>query len=412
MEEQQKIIWKEPMCHSNSKLMCTVHQDKYLEYFCGPCKTVICGQCMIEKHRIHGDVKYACEVLEQHVMDLKSLIPDMEKVIINGVVMLNSLKADLKMLDTDLDNGLSGVHSYFASIREILDDKEREIVIGMKTQVQRKEKLSQKCIARLCEALEGVEKSKLVLEDTVDRKANDIILLLKEKELRVQMQAGMRLVQDEILSAKSTQFVFSNLPPFVPDPALGLLCLDLKYNTEYHIESGQYSSRLTRRSREELQNVHYRLGNSEASLSCSSHWSSEMLPEDDDTRTSSVRKNSSVLSRKISSCNSEILQPVFMIETKNLIGPYTTVSAYPYSVCCLTVGTLLVTDFQKNLFRVVTSTGKCLQTFGCEGNGDGQFYQPTGITQDQEENIIILDGKGTGRVQKFTVAGQWSFHRN
>lgn len=375
----------------NSKLMCPVHQDKSLEYFCGPCKAVICGKCMIEEHRIHGEVKYATEVLEHHVTELKNIIVDAEKMTINGEVMLKSLMENSSVLDNALDNELTGVQSYFANIHEILNGKEEEIIIGMKTQANRKGKLIQKHFADITRALKGVEKSKQVFEDTVDKKAMDINLLLEEKQLCLQMQTGMRLVEESILDSNAARVVFSNLTPFVPDPALRCLCLDLQYSRRSKVKPSSPQT--------DLYQIHNK-SNESARYSYRPFSTSEMSPD-------LLRRSSAVMSKRICKSSSEILQPVSMIETKNLTGPYNTVTAYPNSVCCLTEGTLLVTDSRHHLFRVVTSTGKCLQTIGSEGNGDGQFYEPRGVALDREENILVLDGKGAGRLQKFSVAGQW-----
>ena len=417
--EERKQINKigSAMSQGISKYMCTVHPDKCLEYFCDPCDEVICGQCMIDEHRIHGEVKYASDILDKHVQDLRNMIADVKDVMLSGESMLKSLEADSNKLDVALDNGLSGVQSYFTSIREILNDKEKEIINEMKTQAKRRRNLSHKHIDTITEALEGAGRSKRFLESVVDQETLDVSLLVEEKELRIQISARMRQVEEVILDSKATQFVFSKVTPFTPDPTLKMLCSSLQYSNEQPIESNQYVTMVPLQQefvkpsiprRVQKSRVHYK---SEGAKRVVRAAIAPMQLRSLSISDSPLIRGSPTLTRKLSvqPPTGEILQPVCMIETKSLIGRYTAVTAYPSSVCCFNEGTLLVTDSKHHLFRVVTSTGKCLQTIGSEGNEDGLFNDPTGIALDLEGNILVVDGKVdgkvAGRLQKFSMGG-------
>jgi tripartite motif-containing protein 2/3 len=47
---------------------------------------------------------------------------------------------------------------------------------------------------------------------------------------------------------------------------------------------------------------------------------------------------------------------------------------------------------------VFDTTGQFLYSFGCNGEGDGQFNAPTGIAIDPFDNILVGDW-GNSRVQ-------------
>ena len=49
-------------------------------------------------------------------------------------------------------------------------------------------------------------------------------------------------------------------------------------------------------------------------------------------------------------------------------------------------------------FKVFTSEGKFLYSFGSKGEGNGQFNGPTGVAVDSMDNIIVADW-GNSRLQ-------------
>jgi len=59
-----------------------------------------------------------------------------------------------------------------------------------------------------------------------------------------------------------------------------------------------------------------------------------------------------------------------------------------------------------NCIQKFTSDGQFITKWGSTGSGDGQFYNPFGITVDSKGNIYVAD-KGNSRIQKFTSDGQF-----
>ena len=54
-------------------------------------------------------------------------------------------------------------------------------------------------------------------------------------------------------------------------------------------------------------------------------------------------------------------------------------------------------------FKVFTSEGKFLYSFGSKGEGNGQFNGPTGVAVDSMDNIIVADW-GNSRLQVSPLA--------
>ena len=435
-EERKELIRKGTQRNLTlqSKPTCTVHHDKPLEYFCESCDMLICGQCMIDSHRIHGEVKYATDILEKHVLNLKEILPDMDKVAMRGQSTLKKLQSEPEKLMVALGVGISEAQSYFNGLREILQEREKLVVDRMKLQARRREKLIQKHSSALAQALEGVEKSKQTLEDVVERRSGEVSVLMEEERLRSRIHASMRLVEEEILDTKATQDEFSKMAPFVSDPKIEPLCRSLTYSSDVAIRSKRYSSggvpcdvyvkqqgsdspsmtkvrvKSMSQGQEDFPASPIKMRPSVKTYSGSELQTpgKRLLALSLVSDSSDVRRRSSpVLSPPGSSGmkSFDILEPISEVGTKNLIGPYNKVTAYPCGVYCTTEGTLLVSDSKHHLYRIITSTGKCLETVGSEGKGDGQFFEPTGITMDKSGHVFIVDGKSPGRLQKFSIAG-------
>ena len=359
---------------------------------------------MLDDHRVHGNVKFASEVLDDHVQELKNIIPNADVVIESGMDMLQNLKSEITRLDDELSGGVANVNSYFEMLYRILHDREKNIVSGMKSKAKKKEKRLLKRIKALNQAIEGTENSKRTLQHAVADRSKEVGILLEENQLRARVQANLKLVEDEILDCEMHIGGLPNFPVFIPDPSIESKCRSVNFSMD---------SPARRRSH------------------------TLMMSSDAQSRgranafTPSEGKSRKLFSRALSGCEVPaevqsplikraatadpplkaftIPDPVCEIGTKALIGRCNHVTAYPYGVCCMrqAEGALLVTDAKHHLFRVITSTGKCLETIGSEGKGDGQFFMPVAITTDEAGNTLVLDGKNPGRVQKFSVSGMY-----
>ena len=149
-----------------------------------PCGEVICGQCLIDKHATHGGAKYASEVIGMHLHELKEILPDIEKVLGKGEKCLEHVKAESGRLNESLSDTVSSVSSYFTQLHTILKSKESVVLAKVTSHAKKKERRIQKHEAALEEAMEAMKKAKLTVEDTVDRRGEEIDVLLEENQLR------------------------------------------------------------------------------------------------------------------------------------------------------------------------------------------------------------------------------------
>ena len=376
---------------------------------------------MLDQHRVHGEVNWASDVLSQHISELQGLIPDAESVIANGEQMLEVLKSEPEKLTAASKEGMLKVKTYFANLRTILDNKEKDVIQGMESQSHRREKLIRKHVSSLSQAVEDMEKAKQLIEDIVERRSSEIVILTQEDKFRARLQASMRRVEEEILDVKETQKEFVKLTPFSPDPSIEYLCRAIDYKTDTPVRSRHYSTDATFQIKTSNNTTEIREGRRDrgrtVAVSSSKHAMDDSCHKQNSTckevqpdclaihhsHSLNSHKGSPILSPRKTKLT--ILEPISEIGTKNLIGPYNNVNAFPCGLCCTNEGMLLVTDSKLHLLRFITATGKCLETIGSEGKGEGHFVEPTGTALDGSGNILVVDGKNPGRVQKFSTAG-------
>lgn len=235
VDQRREIIRKHSLSHKERpKALCQAHEGKLLEFYCEKCEEVICGQCLIDKHSVHGGCKYASEVLGVHVMGLKQILPQMEEAISNGERSLLDVQAESEKLQTSLHQSVSKVSDYFSSLREILSTKESSIVAKMHSQAKRKEKRIQSHAATLGLAVDAMKKTKLTVEDVTDRQAGEIDVLLEENALRARIQASLRLIEEEMVDCSKARKEedFSGVSPFAPDPSVEAKCTSFEYSCE------------------------------------------------------------------------------------------------------------------------------------------------------------------------------------
>jgi sugar lactone lactonase YvrE len=65
-----------------------------------------------------------------------------------------------------------------------------------------------------------------------------------------------------------------------------------------------------------------------------------------------------------------------------------------------------VVDSKHGEIKVLNQDGKFLFRFGKNGDGEGQFNLPEGITLDREDNVYVCDAMN-GRIQKFDSRGNF-----
>ena len=373
---------------------------------------MICGQCMLDDHRIHGTVKYASEVLDEHIQEMQEILPDAEGVIVSGQNTLQGLKSEISKLNDELSKGITGVNSYFQTLYKILQEKENDIVSGIRAKAKKREKRLLKRMKALNQAVEGMKKSKMTLEYALENRSKEIGILLEEGQLRARIMSGKRLVEEEAADCKSFVDSISSLPTFIPDESVEKKCKSISFSVDS--PQRRRSQTMSDTSSDAPSDAEGR-GRSNAFISTEGKLTKPMSKSvsGNEVYSPHILLNISPTARATGPQAKPpkmftIPDPVREIRTKSLIGSNNHVTAYPFGVCCTSQpeGALLITDAKHHLFRIVTSTGKCLETIGTEGKGDGQFFEPVAITVDKAGNMLVLDGKNPGRLQKFSNAGE------
>ena len=287
VDQEREIMRKHSMCHSYMQAecpMCPTHNDKPMEFYCESCETTICGQCMLDDHRVHGRVQASIDVVKAEATDCEAAIDKLS--IMTPFSPDSSLKQSCMILD------------YY----NCFDSPARK--------------------SRSLTTVSSIQECELSVKDARERTC-----------------------------------------AFITNSPMGV-----RKRASHTISGSGVSPKM-------------HIGNRASS-------ENPTLPK-------------IVIEQTIN-----VVEPVSTIGTKNLIGPNNHITAYPFGVCSPCEGFLLATDTKHHLYRVITSTGKCLETVGCEGKGDGQFTEPKGITVDKDGNILVVDGKNPGRIQKFSPVGE------
>ena len=63
-------------------------------------------------------------------------------------------------------------------------------------------------------------------------------------------------------------------------------------------------------------------------------------------------------------------------------------------------GNVFVGDFDTNRVQKFTNSGTFLTKWGSLGNGNGQFFQPSGVAVDGSGNVFVPDDHPS--IQKFS----------
>jgi len=78
----------------------------------------------------------------------------------------------------------------------------------------------------------------------------------------------------------------------------------------------------------------------------------------------------------------------------------------PYGVTINSTGNIFVSDIDNNRIQIFDFEGNFLSTFGSEGNENGQFNYPRGITGNSKGDILVCD-ESNHRIQIFDFEGKF-----
>ena len=393
---------------------CLTHTKKSADYFCTTCDRLACGDCLLEEHLNHEGVKRATEVLAEHVLALKGLIPGARESLKTGETSLVSVDGLAQSVQQEGEEAVRGVKIYFAKIREILASRESDIEREIVEQVETSRTKIERSRLALRTSLQDFSECSQELEALTEREGFEV--LVEEERLKSQLNSSREQLEmccGEISKLKAGRIKVASLK----DARLEVLCRTL---------GAKPPTPLPRRRQEKpvttaplSSGAISRMNSTDADYALTPDVSRirEAANDDiaDDGNRSDVVADGDQLQlpkppmRNESHRSSpDIFKPSLVWGTQNMSSSFfqsATGSVYPRGVCCGISGTVLVTDVQNHCVRILASTGRCLDVIGREGKNDGMFGEPTSVSADQEGNILVCD-LCPARLQKFTPEGQ------
>ena len=395
---------------------CLTHTKKSADYFCTTCGRLACGDCLLEQHLNHDGVKHSSDVLAEHLLALKGLIPGACETLKSGEKMLNSAQGLAEAQQREGADAIHEVRTYFAKIHEILANREKEVEREIVDQIEDGRERIEQGSTELQSSLQEFRECLQEIEQVSQSEGFEI--LLHEEQLKARLNSSKAQLESSCSEMTRLKSHTIKTPP-LSDTKLEVLCRTLaaepptplprKRKENFAPTSSSPSSE--RISRLNSVDTYYALtpdisraveaGKEEMTdgFNASTESSNALLPEPP-MRNESHRSSPTVI------------QPELVWGTQSMSSSFfssSSGSVYPRGVCCGVSGTVLVTDVQNHCVRILASTGKCLDVIGREGKGDGMFGEPTAVTTDRDGNLLVCD-LCPARLQKFTPQGACNFY--
>ena len=380
-------------------LLCSLHTDKRLEYYCEQCKQLICGQCMMDKHRTHKNIGFALDFLESHIYSLEQqVIPATDKSVAQANKALTEIESDAKELQNAEEYANESIREYFEKVRSLLAQREEELLNEVLNEAQQKRKAISRIRGDVEKARDSVQKCRDTIAEMENKRANDIRIFLEEDHIKTQMQSAIQEV-NAVTGKVSKRTIIP--PPFPDDKfeeSIKLLGALPHLTTRHTVHSLEFT-RLQSRSLD--------LDVTTEKIPLTTDAKPPVPIRRHQNGKDSPSPNISPMRREAyRNASSEIRQPILEFGSKTLSGTSLRSKkqeVFPCGVCIGKNNTIIVTNARLHSFCVLTSTGKCIDLVGQEGRGDGQFVQPTAVITDADGNIIVSDL--SPRIQKFSPSG-------
>jgi len=77
-----------------------------------------------------------------------------------------------------------------------------------------------------------------------------------------------------------------------------------------------------------------------------------------------------------------------------------------YDIAVNSRGDVYISDFTNDTVYTFTNSGKYIKNIGTSGFDEGQFFGPTSLALDRDDNLYVIDS-GNMRIQKFTPDGEF-----
>ena len=401
---------------------------------------------MLDEHKQHEQVHYATKVVPKHLELLRGFLPIADGATQKVQATMNTLKTDSEAILKAKDDTVQSVRSYFGNLRQILTEREEEVVGDVCKLADEKAIVVAKRQQVLEEALKNISKYGKSISDMVNRRGTDIRVLLEEDTITAMLISQVQVIEAETKQAINHRQLGVQIS-FVPDHGFEELCQSAGAKVRLRMPP----SPLTTRSRPRAPTAKYNFTQqsspkpylertrsdsvestaTEYSEPLSRNWSCQELDEDveeeekEERYVPTMRPTTVTFShpptppvrRESHEYEAEICVPELEITPKNLSGSFfktMTKEIFPCGVSVNVNNTIVATDVRNHCFSILAPTGRCLEVIGSEGKGNGQFFEPTAVMTDKEGNILVAD-KDPPRIQKFSQNGKasgnvWHIH--
>ena len=405
---------------------CFEHAEEELKLYCETCGELICYHCIMKtgKHHDHDYARFKC-AFEEYQKEITSSLEPMEKqvtIIKKALAEVNTHCGEISDQQAAIQDN---IHITFRRLREVLTDRETELIGQLHNITQGKLKglaaqrnqiettLAQlmSCLHFMGKSLRtGNEKDVLMMKTNTVQQVKELTNPFQPDMLKPNTEADMvfSALADMTAMCQNYGQVFA---PGLPDPA------------NCHITSkGLEVAVVGEKSTAILQAIN--LGGKPCEepiklLEC------EVVSEITSTKGScSVERRQSQydisyqptikgrhqLHVKVEGqhIRGNPFSVVVLSSVKTLGTPIFTIGGLegPWGVAINKRGEVVVTENRGHCVSVFSPGGKKLRSFGTRGSGHGQFIRPKAVAVDGEGNILVADFDNH-RIQKFTAEGQF-----
>lgn len=373
---------------------------------------------MLEKHRMHQGVVYATEAIPKRIAVLKASLVSVETALGDSKIVLESLNANIVDLKTDATEAAKSVTNYFENIQKLLQERKTSFLEEISNESSRIEKNAAKKQQSIQVAMDELQKCVNDVQIIEENRDSDIAVLLEEEGIKARIEHHKSQL-DVVIANIKIQGNLAFKSPFHSDTYFEDLCktvgehpyqkapsLDvvLENDDEYISMSPLVfpfrprTQSVVRRSSESIGSVSPDQANPRYSLPILPR-SIPPLGETRD-RFSGFYDNEDV-------SELDIILPSLVINSRQLLGSSPQLSSvYPNGVCVGKPDSLIVTDSRNGILRILTPTGKCLDSVVIqESKGELSLIEPTAVATCEEGSIYLIIRGPSNKIHKYSSSG-------
>ena len=392
--------------HKQTQHCCVIHKKKVTDYYCTHCRSLACGDCLLERHLNH-DVRRATEVLPQRAAQLKELIPAANEALRSGEASLSALLTQAESLRVQGVENTRNIEVYFRKLHDILTKRETELKYEVQEQVEKGHRQIEMSSLAVKKSVLDIRKTAQDLEQLTQ--SESLELLRREKKLKNQLRLNQEAVETSCNDASKLESLSIKILP-LEDARLEVICRTIAAKAPIPLPRKQKEPPSSSPPSSDTKDQFLGLNSKDAdyALTPDTIGRCEEVKESEYVTASDLQLPSPPIRFESYHITMDMIEPELIWGPKELSSSFfhsATGSVYPRGVCCGVSGTVIITDVQNHCVRILASTGKCLDVVGKEGKSDGMFGEPTSVTTDHVGNLLVCD-LCPARLQKFSPEGK------